>query len=267
MADKALENRRPSIHDTRMVDVKEMRDTTRGSRTVIPMILTSAIAGGILTVMAPYGTHAFPLEWRAPYWVGLCIAGGLGAGAANILLEKTRPTLSLWQRAIGQSIGATLCVLSILLGLQYIIVGHMGHPPLLTLAVFVWIISIVICSFGVLLGGRADTLASPPQRPALMERLKPALRDADIYALTAEDHYVRILTSKGEDLILMRLSDAIKEVASLKGLSVHRSWWVAEAGVKTTLRKDGKIILTLKNETQAPVSRSGAKAVREAGWV
>jgi len=71
----------------------------------------------------------------------------------------------------------------------------------------------------------------------------------------------------GEELILMRLSDAIKETAPLKGLQTHRSWWVAEAGIKSVKKQDGKLSITLKNDATAPVSRNKAKIVREAGWV
>ena len=65
----------------------------------------------------------------------------------------------------------------------------------------------------------------------------------------------------------MRLSDAIKETAPQKGLQTHRSWWVAEAGVKRVKKQDGKLSITLKNDAIAPVSRNKAKIVREAGWV
>ncbi len=101
----------------------------------------------------------------------------------------------------------------------------------------------------------------------MYERLKPSLRSAEIYALMAEDHYVRVYTSNGEDLILMRLSDAIKEVGDLKGLSVHRSWWVAEGGVKAAKKSDGKIILELHSGQVAPVSRSNQKQVKQSGWI
>ena len=65
----------------------------------------------------------------------------------------------------------------------------------------------------------------------------------------------------------MRLSDAIKEVAPLAGLKTHRSWWVAEQGVDAVKRKEGKTIILLKNDSRVPVSRSGQKTVKDAGWL
>ena len=35
--------------------------------------------------------------------------------------------------------------------------------------------------------------------------------------MEAEDHYLRLHTSKGQDLILMRLSDAIAELEGIEG--------------------------------------------------
>ena len=64
----------------------------------------------------------------------------------------------------------------------------------------------------------------------------------------------------------MRLSDAIGELNGLEGAQVHRSWWVARGAVKDIERGDGKAVFTLTNDTQVPVSRNYAKALREIGW-
>jgi len=58
-----------------------------------------------------------------------------------------------------------------------------------------------------------------------------------------------------------------KEVAPLTGVKTHRSWWVAERGVETVKRKKDKTIILLKNDSRVPVSRSGQKAVKDAGWI
>lgn len=47
-----------------------------------------------------------------------------------------------------------------------------------------------------------------------------------------EDRYLRIHTDGGSDLILMRLRDAVGELAGADGLQVHRSFWVARAAVR-----------------------------------
>ncbi len=110
-------------------------------------------------------------------------------------------------------------------------------------------------------------LSGPDARnPAIIDRLPPKLRAADIYAVSAEDHYLRIHTSAGEELILMRLTDAIRELDGVEGLQTHRSWWVAKDGLEDALRANGKLVLKLKSGAEAPVSRTYQKSVRDAGW-
>jgi hypothetical protein len=105
--------------------------------------------------------------------------------------------------------------------------------------------------------------AAPPK---FLERLPLKLRGCELYAVQAEDHYLRLHTSKGSDLILMRLADAVAELEGIEGAQTHRSWWVAKAAVTDARRADGRAVLTLTDGVQAPVSRSHAGALREAGW-
>lgn len=231
------------------------------------MIVTSLVAGIVLTILAPFGTGNFSFLGRTAYWVGLCTAGGVGAWGAEWIISKVKNDSWLlsgkpWPTALWQSLGATVMVTLFAMPL---------HRPngLLDIALslfYIWVVSMVICSIGAL-QKKAPSADPTATRPALYDRLKPALRSADIYALTSEDHYVRVITQSGDDLILMRLSDAIKEVAPLAGLSPHRSWWVAESGTQSVKRRDGKAVITLKNDVTVPVSRNGAKALREAGWL
>jgi len=232
----------------------------------IPMMATSAIAGVILWILGPYGTSAFSLPIRFIYWVGLCMAGGIGATSFDVIAHMRGWALKPWLKALGQSIGATLFVSMTLLGFTVATYGWPGWFHFTVLPFFVWIISIVICGIGELSRSRIENEPSQNMRPAIFERLKPSLRKAELYALSSEDHYVRVRTSKGDDLILLRLLDAIKETAPLKGLQTHRSWWVAEAGVETVKKQDGKLSILLKDGNLAPVSRNKAKSVREAGW-
>ena len=232
-----------------------------------PMMAVSLIAGLVLSILAPYGTSTFSLPVRFIYWVGLAMAGGVGATMLDMFARKKGWTLTSWQRALGQSVGATLVVSVILLGFTMLTYGWPGWVHFLTMPFFIWVISILICGIGELVRSRKGGAAVEPQRPDIMERLKPALRRSAIYALSSEDHYVRVITAAGDDLILMRLSDAIKETAPLKGLQIHRSYWVAEAGIDKVLKQDGKLSVRLKNGTTAPVSRNKSKSLREAGWV
>jgi LytTr DNA-binding domain len=105
---------------------------------------------------------------------------------------------------------------------------------------------------------------APP--PKFLDRLPPRLGGAELFAVEAEDHYLRLHTSLGQDLILMRLADALVELEGLEGAQTHRSWWVARAAVASAERLDGRAVLTLKDGAEVPVSRGFARALRTAGW-
>lgn len=68
-------------------------------------------------------------------------------------------------------------------------------------------------------------------------------------------------------MILMRLADAARELAGAEGMQVHRSWWVARAAIAEATRANGRMTLRLTNGVDAPVSRTYAPKLREAGWV
>ncbi|ERM03598.1 hypothetical protein Q644_00945 [Brucella intermedia 229E] len=76
--------------------------------------------------------------------------------------------------------------------------------------------------------------------PPLLARLKPGNRGA-ILRLSAEDHYTRIVTSRGgEELLLLRFSDALNEVGNTSGLQIHRSHWVADRHVAELCKTNGE---------------------------
>lgn len=110
-------------------------------------------------------------------------------------------------------------------------------------------------------------LASEPMPPKFLERLPLKLRGADVWAVEAEDHYLRLHTSKGQDLILLRLADAVAELEGIEGAQVHRSWWVAREAIADARRGDGRAVLTLKDGSEVPVSRTYAKELRDRGWI
>lgn len=110
----------------------------------------------------------------------------------------------------------------------------------------------------------ASAADAPP--PKFLARLPAKLANAELWAVEAEDHYLRLHTSLGSDLILMRLGDAISELEGIEGARTHRSWWVARGAVRDVDRDDGRATLHLPDGKTAPVSRAYAKVLRAAGW-
>lgn len=106
--------------------------------------------------------------------------------------------------------------------------------------------------------------ATPVQTSALLDRL-PLDKRGPLVSLSCEDHATRIRTTHGEDLILIPLSDAIREAAPVSGLRVHRSHWVALDQVARALHDGDSAVLTMTKGGDIPVSRANVKAIKDAG--
>ena len=125
---------------------------------------------------------------------------------------------------------------------------------------------IVSGAFSLIARQSAQSAPAPMQavQPTILDRI-PLDKRGPLVALSVEDHYVRVQTVKGEELILMRLSDAIKEVGMILGAKVHRSHWVAFEHVTAARREADRAILTLTTGRDIPVSRANLAKIKEAG--
>ncbi|MEP7210426.1 MAG: LytTR family DNA-binding domain-containing protein [Alphaproteobacteria bacterium] len=246
-----------------------------------------AILAGIgvfLAFLNPFGSVTdVPLTTAIPYWVSMILWGGLAGEALAWLLRKLAPKLPLWAFLGALSFLMTIVVYPALALEQDLVMHrpiHLADAP--QFVFYIWLITLGV-SAGVVLGFRAfgrrsgmfDPDTSPlPTMPAatpgpspFLDRLPIRLRSSTIFAVQSEDHYLRVHTSGGEELILMRIADAIRELASLDGLQTHRSWWVAREGLADTARENGKLVLKLKSGVEAPVSRTYLQAVKAKGWI
>jgi DNA-binding LytR/AlgR family response regulator len=100
----------------------------------------------------------------------------------------------------------------------------------------------------------------------LLDALPPEL-GSDVIALEMEDHYVRVHTALGSEMVLMRLRDAMAHVAEIEGRQVHRSWWVARGAVEDVRREGRNVRLVLARGIEAPVARAQVSELRSAGWI
>jgi hypothetical protein len=108
--------------------------------------------------------------------------------------------------------------------------------------------------------------SSAPRSSPFLQRI-PAKLGRDLLYIATEDHYLRVATKLGSDLILFRLSDALAELDPAAGQQVHRSYWVARNAVAAIERKTGRTWLVLINGARIPVSRTYLRDLREAGWL
>ncbi len=102
--------------------------------------------------------------------------------------------------------------------------------------------------------------------PAFLQRTSIS-QPEDVLALQAEEHYVRVYTQTGAELVHYRFSDAAGEMPVELGLQVHRSWWVAAKAVRSAKRGSRRWQLDLVSDVAVPVSDSFVQAVRDRGWL
>ena len=105
--------------------------------------------------------------------------------------------------------------------------------------------------------------ARPDTRPGVLARL-PAHLGTDIHALVAAEHYLRVVTARGEAMILYRLGDAIRdmEAAGIAGIQTHRSYWIADAAIANHSRDGSRLTLATPSGLAVPVSRSYRQALK-----
>ncbi len=236
-------------------------------------IFGSLALGLIFALLGVYNTNEVPFGWRFFHWSSTMVVGNcsiliIGPWVLKKSLAKSHPALQIFIVAALISVPVTLTLAAL----------HGGFSPLWHLAswfynylsvivislILVTIEYFVLKSFGII-GSHKDMAAQETVSPIhkFLDRLPITYRAATLYAVSSEDHYLRIHTDRGEELILMRLSDALRELEAANGLQTHRSWWVAQEGVADVMRSNGKMSLQLKSGAIAPVSRSFSAATKD----
>jgi len=238
------------------------------SRTLLVVILV----GGVLALSGAFHTADLPLAGRFAYWLSLVVLGAvLGRASGRLIIPQpwweTRPVtvVSLMIPMIGLPMTLVACLADnwmhhgrlSLWQVREVLPACLATTAVLTILVF------LVQRRAAVETHEAPKGAPPPR---FLARLPAKLAGADLWAIEAQDHYLRLHTSKGDDLILMRLADALVELEGIEGARTHRSWWVARHAVASAERAEGRATLTLVGGLKAPVSRAYLKPLREAGW-
>jgi hypothetical protein len=113
----------------------------------------------------------------------------------------------------------------------------------------------------------SDAATSPPEAGGplldLLSRLPPRI-GTDIVAVSAELHYLRVYTRRGEALILMSFGRAVEALGIIPGQRIHRSHWVALAHVASLESDADRVICRLETGLELPVSRTHRPGLRAA---
>lgn len=108
------------------------------------------------------------------------------------------------------------------------------------------------------------TLELQPQNSmAELLNLLPVDKRGEILYLKSELHYLTVVTTAGQALILCNLKDAIAACPQSAGIQPHRSFWVSEKAILDFRKKGREGLLLLKNNTEIPVSRNKISEVRQ----
>jgi len=233
----------------------------------------AAAAALLLAGVDAFGSGPAPPLTLYFYWLGMMLVTALVTSGLLEALEK-RPRLRakpLALRAVLVLLLAAAMTPIVWIVAARVLGGSTRAEKMVTIFPQALLIGMAFVGLHWALERRPSPIPSPEpmrraMRPALLDRLPERLRAADIQAIEAEDHYLRVHTDAGSALILMRLSDAMTELEGIEGRQTHRSWWVAKSSIADAARGGGRAVLTLKSGLRAPVSRTYARALRRDGW-
>lgn len=234
----------------------------------VPLLILVAVAA-LLATVGPFetGTH-LTLVPRFGYWLVMAAATySVGLLINSYLMRALPAQVHVTVRVAVSGAVTGLAIAPIVFALNYVtfaILPSASEWPALLVQFFAIavIISIIFQAIGATLPESAPEEVT--RLPALLDRLPLDKRGA-LKALSSEDHYTRIRTTRGEELVLIRLSDAIREAEPTPGLQVHRSHWVALGQVESARREGDRAMLRLKGGGDIPVSRANIAAVKDAG--
>ncbi|MFD2367049.1 LytTR family DNA-binding domain-containing protein [Pseudoduganella sp. GCM10020061] len=251
-------------------------------------LAAAVVLGAVCAVIGPFGTYQdLGTGARYAYWIGLVLFGAvsivIAAHALAALRIKMRQSVRIAVITLASAVPTTFAVgwaesltrLSKPIPLE-VIPRLYGSVALIQLLIVLFLMRQRPSAHSLLLTtppaeAQPEMPVQPEAPPAgirpqpFMARI-PSHLGKELLALGAEDHYLRVITPAGSDLILMRLGDALKELDESTGLQVHRSWWVAHDAVRTIRRDGAKLTLVLSDGLEVPVSRTYSAAVRTAEW-
>ena len=246
-------------------------------------VVAATIVGIFLGIVGPFGSYlnsgtlARIAYWVVSMWLGVAV---YGTALALTPLLAARSGIPPW-------IAAAFLVMAVSLpqALATRALALYFWPDLarLSLSRLDWFMQVLVIAGPVTLGyawwmGLLVPPSAPrptPDHAAVNETngesglfaLLPLRLGTDIICMAMEDHYVRVHTALGSDLLLMPMARAVADVAAIEGFRVHRSWWVARSAV---LRIDGPartMRLRLANGMDVPVARRTVAMLRGLGWL
>ena len=248
-------------------------------------LLVMVALGLLVGLLGPFGTFAAPPAQRMLSWVIWLLVGYALFRPTNIVAGWLCEATGL-PHVVGKSIALIVASVPLTLVVTMMVTGMrfgeaLRWPGYWTMYLYICVIAVVASIvMNAVFGRRTDTPTTPApkisdprsdQPPAPAEPVAPALPlppgFGPVYAIKGEDHYVRIIGEAREELILMRMRDAIDRLGNVDGLRVHRSWWVAKKAVASVRRNGRTAVITLTSGHEVTVARDMMPQLRTAGWL
>lgn len=244
----------------------------RIGRSGVAELVGLSLFGLFLAAIAAYGGDDMAVQERYAYWQFAMLGGGIIAAVIEPWVARLFPGRP---RAFAL---AQLIAMTPPISLWVTIFPVFVFGRSFAMEKLIWVTPSVL-TINVAVVGLAWLTRSAFKQPltrvgapegvapqSLRCRLSPKLARARLVAIEAEDHYLRIRTEAGSDLILMRFADALDALSDADGFRTHRSWWVARTAVETARWKGGRGELVLSDGAVAPVSRTYAAALKGTDW-
>ncbi|TMO83501.1 LytTR family DNA-binding domain-containing protein [Pseudoalteromonas spongiae] len=271
-----MANREINFNNQSIREFLEARDLATDTVVVAIFVL-------FLTFLRPFGMHQIDMFYAGFFWSVMCFTGYVIYSPTMFFLSKLLDR-NLPERINNKAVRLVLSTLvaSVLMGLlaPFIInlfFNYFDNSYLQSLPM-----SILYCTvIGGIIAGvssikslmlqqqqllkqsaeelaleseKVDTIQSQPIESLINEL--PIAKRGKLICLQMDDHYLNVITDKGEHLLLMRFKDALSKLEHYDGFQTHRSWWVAKDAVVDTKKDGRKLILVLQNGTEVPVSQT-----------
>ena len=261
------------------------------ARKLVIDLTAMTMIGGVLALIGPFNSFGDPLAIRLMVWIGLAYAGYFIYSPVGWFVDRLAPALDLPGPALwfAGTLIATVPMAIVVWSLNQLNVPEYRIPS--AEQALMHYVYVLVIGGGITLlfyvfqtkdsaPGDVETNAQPVAQPEpepepapqpapsnpLIDQL-PAELGSEVIALEMEDHYVRVHTALGSELVLMRLRDAIAHMGDIEGRQVHRSWWVARGAVEDVRREGRNLRLVLSDNLEAPVSRAQVSELKAAGWL
>lgn len=235
------------------------------------------LVSAALAIAAPYGTEMPVGFWdRLGYWTSVnALAILIASYVRHVVLRRFRT------ETLGVLTGIAVLQAMVLGPVVWLVSNHVfgfalhGAVWLAEMTLIILLVSLCvalvryeIARLRNFVGAEAGSVgigkATGVARPEFLLQGDPAL-EGEVLIVSADDHYLNVVTTKGQGRVLMRFRDALSDLEQVPGYRIHRSHWVARSEL-LRVRPDGRRhVADLRSGKVLPVSDAYLDGLRDAG--